>query len=40
MNYDKIICWEHRNICDEIITELENVRFYLKTKKAYPFWAI
>lgn len=37
LNYDKIICWEHPNFCDQIFKEIGKAGFQLVEKGGYPF---
>lgn len=37
INYDKIICWEHPNYCDDILNTIEKVGFSINTINVYPF---
>lgn len=36
INYDKIICWEHPNFCDQIFHEIERQGFKKRSKSGYP----
>ena len=36
INYDKVICWEHPNFSDDILTELKNSNFEFIENKMFP----
>jgi SAM-dependent methyltransferase len=37
INYDKIICWEHPNFCDDILKTILETGFLKKRQFGYPF---
>ena len=37
INYDKIICWEHVNFCDQILKKIDQAGFNFIEKDGYPF---
>ena len=37
LNYDKIICWEHPNYCDDILNSIIKTGFLKKRQFGYPF---
>ena len=37
LNYDRIICWEHPNYCDDILNKILEMGFLQKRQFGYPF---
>lgn len=40
INYDKVICWEHQNYCDDILKKILASGFQKKRRYGYPFGSL